>query len=189
MVSAKSRTIIHDGGVERRTSCSAWASTAPPVASRLLRSNIAGRRKRLTAGKCLQYSSRPEAMCPSPIPSTMATPIQRGTPSAAAPGHQGEDAEFLIAMGRRVRDAREQRGMARKVLAQTAGVSERYLAQLEAGDGNASVLLLRHFAHALGLPLTELLETQEHPVEHRLIRRFLEQLPQHRLEDIVFRLM
>jgi XRE family aerobic/anaerobic benzoate catabolism transcriptional regulator len=119
----------------------------------------------------------------------MAAPLQQGPPQPTATGHQGDDAEFLAAMGRRVRDAREQRGMARKVLAQGAGVSERYLAQLEAGDGNASVLLLRHVARALGLPLTELLEAQEHPVEQRLIRRFLEQLPQHRLEDIVFRLM
>jgi XRE family aerobic/anaerobic benzoate catabolism transcriptional regulator len=128
-------------------------------------------------------------MCPNPIPPTMAAPIQRGTPQAGAPGHQGEDAQFLAAMGKRVRDAREQRGMARKVLAQSAGVSERYLAQLEAGDGNASVLLLRHVARALGLALPELLETREHPVEQRLIRRFLEQVPEQRLEDIVFRLM
>ena len=92
-------------------------------------------------------------------------------------------------MGRHVREARERRGMARKVLSQSAGVSERYLAQLEAGEGNASVLLLRSVARALGMPLTELLDPRENSVEQRLIRRFLERLPEHRLEDVVFRLM
>jgi XRE family aerobic/anaerobic benzoate catabolism transcriptional regulator len=71
---------------------------------------------------------------------------------------------------------------------QVAGVSN-YLAQLEAGEGNASVLLLRSVARALGVPVTELLDPQESSVEQRLIRRFLERLPEHRLEDVVFRLM
>jgi XRE family aerobic/anaerobic benzoate catabolism transcriptional regulator len=99
------------------------------------------------------------------------------------------DAEFLSEMGRQVREARERRGLARKVLSQQSGVSERYLAQLEAGEGNASVLLLRSVARALGMPLTELLDHRESSVEQRLIRRFLERLPEHRLEDVVFRLM
>jgi XRE family aerobic/anaerobic benzoate catabolism transcriptional regulator len=101
----------------------------------------------------------------------------------------GDDTEFLAAMGRRVREARERRGMARKVLSQNADVSERYLAQLEGGEGNASVLLLRGVARALGMPLTDLLDPRENTVEQRLIRRFLERLPEHRLEDVVFRLM
>ena len=50
------------------------------------------------------------------------------------------DPEFLTGLGRRVREAREQRGMARKILARGANLSERYLAQLEAGEGNASVV-------------------------------------------------
>jgi len=119
----------------------------------------------------------------------MATQAQRGTSTPALQDHRGDDVDFLAAMGRRVRDARERRGMARKVLSQDAGVSERYLAQLEAGAGNASVLLLRNVARALGMPLTELLDPREHSVEQRLIRRFLDRLPAHRLEDVVFRLM
>jgi len=119
----------------------------------------------------------------------MVTQAQRGASTSALADHGGDDVRFLAAMGRRVRDARERRGMARKVLSQDAGVSERYLAQLEAGEGNASVLLLRNVARALGLPLTELIDAPENPVEQRLIRRFLERLPEHRLEDVVFRLM
>jgi XRE family aerobic/anaerobic benzoate catabolism transcriptional regulator len=99
------------------------------------------------------------------------------------------DAAFLAAMGRQVREARERRGLARRVLAQAADVSERYLAQLEAGDGNASVLLLRHVAQALGMPMPELLDPRERSSEQRLIRRFLERLPEHQLEEVLFRLM
>ena len=106
-------------------------------------------------------------------------------PSATAP----DDAQFLVAMGQQVREARERRGLARKAIAQSAGVSERYLAQLEAGEGNASVLLLRSVAHALQTPLPELLDARERSVEQRLIRRLLNGLPAHRLEEVVFRLL
>lgn len=100
-----------------------------------------------------------------------------------------EDSKLLSAIGRLVREARERRGMARKTLSQEAQVSERYLAQLEAGEANASVLLLRNVARALDLRLPELLGEREASAEHRLIRRFLDQLPAHRLEDVIFRLM
>ncbi len=119
----------------------------------------------------------------------MAAAEHKEASSPALTAHDADDAEFLAAMGRRVREARERRGMARKVLSQNAAVSERYLAQLEGGDGNASVLLLRSVARALGMPLTELIDQRENSVEQRLIRRFLERLPEHRLEDVVFRLM
>jgi XRE family aerobic/anaerobic benzoate catabolism transcriptional regulator len=52
-----------------------------------------------------------------------------------------------------VRNARAARGMTRKALAQGSGVSERYLAQLESGQGNASILLLRQIASALRVSL------------------------------------
>jgi XRE family aerobic/anaerobic benzoate catabolism transcriptional regulator len=100
-----------------------------------------------------------------------------------------EDANLLAIIGRRVRETRERRGMARKNLSQNSKVSERYLAQLEAGEANASVLLLHNVARALGMPLTELIEPQESSVEQRLIRRFLDKLPERQLEDVVFRLM
>jgi XRE family aerobic/anaerobic benzoate catabolism transcriptional regulator len=87
---------------------------------------------------------------------TSAHHTEIATPPQSAP--HLDDSEFLVAMGRKVRDLRERLGMARKVLSQKAGISERYLAQLEAGEGNASVLLLRSVARALGMPLTELIE-------------------------------
>src|SRR5581483_5135435 len=112
-------------------------------------------------------------------------------PAAApiAPAQADEDAKLLATIGRLVREARERRGMARKSLSQEAQVSERYLAQLEAGEANASVLLLRNVARALDMRLPELLGEREGSAEHRLIRRFLDQLPSHRLEDVIFKLM
>jgi XRE family aerobic/anaerobic benzoate catabolism transcriptional regulator len=98
------------------------------------------------------------------------------------------DPEFLSGLGRRVRQAREQRGMARKVLARGANVSERYLAQLEAGEGNASVVLLRRVAAALGLRIVDLLDPGTEVAEQRLIRRFLDGLPEERLKEILRRL-
>jgi XRE family aerobic/anaerobic benzoate catabolism transcriptional regulator len=63
----------------------------------------------------------------------------------------------LVQLGERVRDLRAIRGMSRKTLARDAGVSERFLADLESGVGNASILLLSRLAQALALPLTDLL--------------------------------
>ena len=63
---------------------------------------------------------------------------------------------FLSVLGDRVRLMRSRRGVTRKVLAREAGISERHLANLETGTGNASVLLLRQLAHALNCSMAEL---------------------------------
>ena len=63
------------------------------------------------------------------------------------------DEAFLAALGSRARQYREQACMTRKTLAQKSGLSERYLAQLESGQGNLSILLLRKLAMALNRPL------------------------------------
>ena len=63
----------------------------------------------------------------------------------------------LVQLGERLRDLRAIRGMSRKTLARDAGVSERFLADLESGVGNASILLLTRLAQALALPVTDLL--------------------------------
>jgi len=99
------------------------------------------------------------------------------------------DAEFIQALGLRVRESRARRGMSRKSLALNADVSERYLAQVESGETNPSIMVLRHVAHALGISLIELLEPQQSSPEYRLISRFLEQLSPGRLEEALLRLM
>jgi len=61
--------------------------------------------------------------------------------------------DFLVRLGDRVKEARARRGMTRRILARDSGVSERYLAQLESGAGNISIVLLRALARALDVPL------------------------------------
>ncbi|WP_459618219.1 helix-turn-helix transcriptional regulator [Bordetella sp. 2513F-2] len=81
---------------------------------------------------------------------------------------------FLVALGERVRRLRAIRGMTRKSLAQATGVSERHLANLEHGAGNASILVLLQIARAFNCSLAELVGdvTTESP-EWLLIRELL----------------
>ncbi len=74
------------------------------------------------------------------------------------PGRADPAAEaFVAAVGRLVRLGRAKRGMTRRQLAQVSGASERYLAQIEGGEGNPSVIILKSIAEALDVPITELL--------------------------------
>jgi len=81
---------------------------------------------------------------------------------------------FLVALGERVRSLRARKGMTRRELALASAVSERHLANLELGVGNASILVLRQVAQALASPLAEMLgdETTTSP-EWLLIRDLL----------------
>jgi len=98
--------------------------------------------------------------------------IERQAPCAAETHRP-----YLKDLGTRVRNARARRGMTRKILARDSGVSERYLAQLEAGRGNISIALLRQVANAMGLPLTGLVrEGPDQPVEMTLLMQRLERL-------------
>jgi XRE family transcriptional regulator, aerobic/anaerobic benzoate catabolism transcriptional regulator len=69
----------------------------------------------------------------------------------------------LKSLGERVRQARARRGMTRKQLAHHSGVSERYLAQIEAGHGNISVLVLRQLGKALNMSADVLLYQGSEP--------------------------
>ena len=108
---------------------------------------------------------------------------------AAHPSGTPANGRFLISLGNRVRELRNQRGLTRKQVSQEADVSERHLAQLEAGDGNISVVLLQRIAAALNAPIANFFAHTEEPAEKRLIQRFLEHLPKDRLEEVVSRLM
>lgn len=84
---------------------------------------------------------------------------------------------FLLRLGERVRTMRSRRGMSRKVLARHADVSERYLAQLEAGEGNCSIQLLRRIADAMSVPVAGLVDDRpERPLEAMLLEQFLSRL-------------
>jgi XRE family transcriptional regulator, aerobic/anaerobic benzoate catabolism transcriptional regulator len=100
------------------------------------------------------------------------------------------DGDFLNSLGKRVREARNRRGMTRKMVAKEADVSERHLAQLESGEGNVSIVLLRRIALAVNVSLTELFAAEsDELVEKQLIQRVLERLPSHRLDEVAQRLL
>jgi len=99
------------------------------------------------------------------------------------------DADFLATVGRRVRERRGELGMTRKQLAQTADVSERYLGQLETGEGNISILLLRRIAIALEATLTQLLAPGRADPEHGRIVALLTGIPAHRRAEVISRLV
>jgi XRE family aerobic/anaerobic benzoate catabolism transcriptional regulator len=96
---------------------------------------------------------------------------------ATKPAADRETDAYLHRLGERVRTLRNQRGMTRKALARHAKVSERYLAQLEAGLGNGSIVLLRRISRAIGLPVTQLVhEGSEPSLDLVLLSQFLERL-------------
>lgn len=95
----------------------------------------------------------------------------------AKPAASRQTDAYLHRLGEHVRTLRNQRGMTRKALAQHARVSERYLAQLEAGLGNCSIVLLRRIARAIGLPVTQLVHDGAEPaLDLVLLSQFLERL-------------
>ena len=85
------------------------------------------------------------------------------------------ESSFLEQLGQRVRTMRALRGMSRKVLAKVSGISERYIAQLESGKGNVSIVLLRRVSNAMGAHLEDLIPSSDPvpdwPVLRDLVRK------------------
>jgi len=97
------------------------------------------------------------------------------TPASDASADEAERNPFLVALGDRVRTLRSRRGMTRKAVALAAEVSERHLANLEYGTGNASILVLLQVSQALHCSLSELLgDVTTSSPEWLLIRELLE---------------
>ncbi|WP_019577087.1 helix-turn-helix transcriptional regulator [Curvibacter lanceolatus] len=101
---------------------------------------------------------------------TPVAPVAAGAEAAGEERHAS-----LVALGERVRSLRARRGMTRKAVALAADVSERHLANLEYGTGNASFLVLQQVAGALQCSMAELIGdiTASSP-EWLLIRELLE---------------
>jgi XRE family aerobic/anaerobic benzoate catabolism transcriptional regulator len=87
--------------------------------------------------------------------------------------HPDPESGFLAHLGQRVRTMRALRGMSRKVLAKVSGISERYIAQLESGKGNVSIVLLRRVSNAMGAHLEDLIPTGEPAPDWPVIRDLL----------------
>src|SRR5258706_12903682 len=80
---------------------------------------------------------------------------------------------FLEQLGQRVRTMRALHGMSRKVLAKVSGISERYIAQLEGGKGNVSIVLLRRVSNAMAAHLEDLIPAGEPSPDWPVIRDLL----------------
>lgn len=93
------------------------------------------------------------------------------------PELRDEDADYLHRLGEHIRDLRVRRGMTRAILARDSGVSLRYLAQLESGEGNISILRLRQVAQAMAIPLEDIIRVgPEQAPELTLLGQFLSRL-------------
>jgi len=93
-------------------------------------------------------------------------------------------ARYLKMLGQRVRDARARHGMTRKMLARDSGISERYLAELEGGRGNVSIVLLRRLARAIDVSVAELVSEDSPPsVEYSLLIERLRRLEPKELNE------
>jgi XRE family transcriptional regulator, aerobic/anaerobic benzoate catabolism transcriptional regulator len=80
-----------------------------------------------------------------------------GSEAPAPAAERGDHDAFVADVGRLVRLSRAKRGMTRRQLAQGSGASERYLAQIESGQGNPTVIILKSIAEALDVPIIDLL--------------------------------
>ena len=95
--------------------------------------------------------------------------------NASTPAASDTKNPFLVALGERVKALRARRGMTRKAVSLAAEVSERHLANLEYGEGNASILVLLQVARALHCSLAELIgDVTTLTPEWLLIRELLE---------------
>ncbi|MGH8035960.1 MAG: helix-turn-helix transcriptional regulator, partial [Lysobacterales bacterium] len=111
------------------------------------------------------------------VPASTALAPESARAPVSAPGapEVEEKNPFLAALGDRVRALRARRGMTRKAVSIAADVSERHLANLEYGEGNASILVLLQVARALHCSLAELIgDVTTSSPEWLLIRELLE---------------
>jgi XRE family aerobic/anaerobic benzoate catabolism transcriptional regulator len=102
-----------------------------------------------------------------------------GTNIHAARQDRATDAGAVLAvMGHRVRALRSELGMTRRELAASSGVSERYVAEVELGRGNASILILRQLSEALRVSPAQLLSTPDTAADdRRALLRMIERAP------------
>jgi XRE family transcriptional regulator, aerobic/anaerobic benzoate catabolism transcriptional regulator len=104
--------------------------------------------------------------------------MQRPTKTPTKPRRSDpRDDAYLRNLADKIRDARAQRGMTRNALATDSGVSLRFLAQLESGQANPSILVLRRITSAMGFsPDALLTEEPIRPIEQTLLMQVVNRL-------------
>lgn len=106
------------------------------------------------------------------------------------------DVSLLRTVGEHVRTQRKRQGWSRRVLSEQSGVSPRYLAQLENGEGNISISLLARVAIALGCDLSALIKDERSAcnallvdeakdIQLRRVWQLLQQADSHTLEQVL----
>ena len=109
----------------------------------------------------------------------------RGRETGNSVPHESARNPFLSSLGERVRRLRAQRGMTRKAVALAADVSERHLANLEYGTGNASILVLLQVAQALQCSLAEMIgDVTTSSPEWLMLRELLERRDEETLRRV-----
>ncbi len=84
----------------------------------------------------------------------------------------GEIDAFLVLVGGHVRAKRTGLGLSRRALSEISGVSPRYLAQIEGGHGNISIVLLKRISHAMSCKIEELFASEDRPGPNHRASRF-----------------
>jgi transcriptional regulator with XRE-family HTH domain len=64
----------------------------------------------------------------------------------------------LIALGKAIRQLRQEKGISQEDLALSAEVDRSYVGRIERGDNNAAILTLLKLAKALGVSLARLMQ-------------------------------
>jgi DNA-binding XRE family transcriptional regulator len=123
-----------------RRSISRW----PPAAGDLIRINATARIAGDHAGLMGQTETTSDSETRAETPAGFAAGAASSGEALGCP-----ESEFLVQLGDRVRDTRVLHGMSRRELARRSGISERYIAQIEAGKGNVSIVLLLRIAQVL----------------------------------------
>ena len=122
---------------------------------------------------------------PLASPARSGSKTGRAARESRARPHENELDSYLVTLGRRVRSMRAVRGMSRKDMAREAGVSERYVAQVETGLGNVSIMLLRRIADAAGTPLEDLVsDSERQPREWPLLRELIRKADPGVIEEV-----
>ncbi|WP_133490737.1 helix-turn-helix transcriptional regulator [Alcanivorax sp. 24] len=92
--------------------------------------------------------------------------------------------DYMVTIGDRVRAIRARRGMARKELSSQSDISERYLAQIEGGKANISIMLLQRLAAAMGVPVQDILpQPEQQQVLSPPLRDLLDRLSPAQLDE------
>jgi XRE family transcriptional regulator, aerobic/anaerobic benzoate catabolism transcriptional regulator len=103
----------------------------------------------MTAAFCPLYWRKEMQYGSEPAVTMDEIPDQRAAADPITPAARPATETLIREVGRRVRRARERKGISRRVLSERSGVSQRYLAQLEIGEGNISIARLLEVAQAL----------------------------------------